>query len=141
MTNRREFIKLGTAVSAWAVGAAQGSSKTLPLDTNVLATTNLYKVVADQRYAASVQFAEQAQQQGLAVHLMLKGDITSFWYHELHAIWQHSPRGVAGLTEAGPLFCLEQLGAQYGLRVIHREQQPNTPLIAWALGLALKKIK
>jgi hypothetical protein len=137
MTNRREFLKLGTAVSAWAAGAAQANN-TLPLDTAALATTTLYKVVADQRHAACVQFAEQAQQQGLAVHLMAKGDITAFWYNELQAIWQHSPQAVAGLTEAGPLFCLEQLGAQYGLRVIHREAHEETSLISWVLAPALK---
>jgi hypothetical protein len=96
------------------------------------AQLTFHTVLFDQRFADSVLFAEQFAEQGIAVHGMAKGDITSFWRHELVALWANAPVPLIGMTTEGPLFCLEQLGAQYGLRVARREPQASG-LIVWTL--------
>ncbi|HTR00348.1 MAG TPA: hypothetical protein VMH83_10170, partial [Candidatus Acidoferrum sp.] len=65
--------------------------------------------------------------------LGMAGDITPFWYGELHTAWRQTPVAIAGVTEAGPLFCLEQLGREHGLRVAWRSAVPQQPLVAWLL--------
>jgi hypothetical protein len=135
MPNRREVLQLGAACSALALtpnlaSASANSSAALP---------PLYKAIFDQRFETSRVFAEQMQQQGVAVHGMVKGDITPFWYHDLSKQWRQAPVAVAGVTQAGPLFCLEQLGAAVGMRVLHkREVQAATAqapaLYEWVLA-------
>jgi hypothetical protein len=125
MANRREFLQASLAASAFV--------SLLPASANAVATeSNFHTVVFDQRFADSVLFAAQFAEQGIAVHGMTKGDITPFWRNELAALWAEAPVPLAGMTTEGPLFCLEQLGAQYGLRVARREPQVSG-LIAWAL--------
>jgi hypothetical protein len=44
---------------------------------------------------------------------------------------------VAGLTEAGPLFCLQQLAPQYGLRVVWQQELRSTEgatLVSWIIA-------
>jgi hypothetical protein len=125
MANRREFLQAGLAASALAALIPAAAAKTsVPVA--------FHTVLFDQRFADSVLFAEQFSEQGIAVHGMAKGDITPFWRNELAAAWAEAPVALAGMTTEGPLFCLEQLGAQYGLRVARREPQASG-LTAWVL--------
>lgn len=137
MSTRRHFLKLGAAASAVATGAIRaGTAEPMPDAVMALLYQQpLYKVLADARHATSLTFAAKAEQHGHAVHLLGDGDVTAFWYHELHVIWQQQPQAMAGLTEAGPLFCLEQLARQYGLRVVQRVLVPDRPgLVAWVIA-------
>ncbi len=118
MTNRREFLQIGIAATAWplasrtALGAtAAGAATPVPL----------YKAVYDTRFAESVAFGRKMEEQGVATHAFA-ADITPFWYDELDAVWHDSPVAIAGLTAHGPLFCLEQLGWPKGMRVIFRAE-------------------
>ncbi len=126
MANRREFLQASLAASAFAALVPVSATANTP------APIVFHTVLFDHRFADSVLFAEQFSAQGVSVHGMAKGDITPFWRNELAAIWAEAPVPLAGMTTEGPLFCLEQLGAQYGLRVARREPQ-QSGLIAWAL--------
>lgn len=130
MANRREFLQ-GSGLALLMPGAASAIAPALG---GSLAREDIYKVVFDTRHASSVAYASRASAHGLPIHGM-NGDITAFWYHELDAVWKTQPRAVAGMTEHGPLFCLEQLGFAHGMRVIYRAPHADTPeLITWVIA-------
>jgi hypothetical protein len=131
MANRREFLQGSVAASLLVLSpglkaAIESLNKSCPL----------YKVLFDARYAASVRFAETIAAHGVQTCALKNGgDITPLWRNELMTVWAQSPAPVAGLTDASALFCLEQLGPQYGLRVLHREAR-ESGLIAWVVASA-----
>lgn len=134
MNSRRDFLKLSAAVSAWAAGTVQAGAS---IGSPQVFSTDLYKVLGDQRHPASVAFVEVARRQGLKGHLLVNGDISKFWLHELQTVWQQKPVAIAGLTDAAALFCLEQLCTQYQLRVVQREPvvtEQGTMLVAWLIA-------
>jgi len=144
MTNRREFLQIGITATAWplaptAVRAAAQAPAADPLP--------LYKVVYDERFAASIAFAERAAVLGLVTHA-IAGDVTRLWYEELYHRWKEGPVALAGLTAHGAMFCLEHLGRDHGLRVVFRaehkvpaggvvEHEMTGPLTMLREGLAL----
>jgi hypothetical protein len=77
--------------------------------------------VFDERFPDSVAFARQMQMLGATVH-GITGDITDFWFGELHGRWTKEPVAVAGLTLHGPLFCLERLAWDHRMRVVYRAE-------------------
>jgi len=120
MASRREFLQMGVAALALPISARAG------LKSPALATTGaeyarvpLYKVVYDERHASSRAFASEVKELGVAVH-GIRGDITGLWFNDLDARWKKDPVAIAGLTEHGPLFCLERLAWDHGMRVIYR---------------------
>jgi hypothetical protein len=134
MTNRREVLQGGIALTslpivanvAWvAAGASSG--------TNASARA-LYRVVFDDRFAAARAFGAEARRLGAAVH-GIDGDITDFWYHNLDLQWRRETLAIAGMTLHGPLFCLERLAWDVGMRVVYRAEHvsarggPSTYLI------------
>jgi hypothetical protein len=118
MTNRREFLRTGVSVSS------------LPLALNTLlpvaATAgqarhvSVRKAVFDDRYAEGRTFAEAARRLSVPVRALDDGDVTSFWYDELDALWRDRPAAVAGTTQFGPMFVLERLARERGMRVALR---------------------
>ncbi|HEX5419030.1 MAG TPA: hypothetical protein VFY39_03455 [Gammaproteobacteria bacterium] len=134
MTSRREFLQIGIAAGAWPL--APGSALSRPPAAGSSPSPSyrfvpLYKVVFDTRFPASLAFAARARELGLGVH-GFEGDITAFWYQELDGVWRRASaaqRGegppaaaIAGLTAHGPLFCLEHLAWERGLRVVFRAE-------------------
>jgi hypothetical protein len=115
MTSRREFLQAGLVASAFP---ALASAK-LAADDLALPTVELYKVLYDTRFPASVAFARRAAARGLAVQA-IRGDMTSFWYDDLYHRWRQSPAAIAGLTAHGALFCLERLAWEQRMRVVYR---------------------
>ena len=79
----------------------------------------LHCLVGDTRSASSCEFATEAERLGIRV-VRTSGDITDFWFQELAERWRTAPVAIGGLTEHGPLFCLERLGWDHGLRVVFR---------------------
>jgi hypothetical protein len=99
---------------------------------------NLYKVVFEERFSASRMFGAEAKRLGASVH-GLRGevtdvqyppqygpfraaviDVTDLWYHDLYYRWRQSPAPIAGLTTYSPLFGLQMMAADVGMRVIYR---------------------
>ena len=118
MTNRREFLQIGIAATAWPLASRTALGATAA---DAATRVPLYKAVYDTRFPESVAFGNQMEAQGIATHAFA-ADITPFWYNELDAIWRETPVAVAGLTAHGPLFCLEQLGWPKGMRVVFRAE-------------------
>jgi hypothetical protein len=135
MVSRREFVLGGIAVSALPVIASAASPAPLPTaGLPELALSALYKVIYDQRFPASVDYGRAASRRGHAVHA-IRGDMTDLWYHDLHPRWKQDPVGIAGLTQHGPLFCLERLSWDFGMRVTFRQERPGE-LISWVIAPA-----
>ena len=130
MTNRREFLQIGIAAGALPLASGAAFAVAAPSAGPV----PLYKIVCDTRFPESAAFGRRARALGLATH-EIEGDITSFWYQELDALWRAgaspdarlpgvTPRpgatAIAGLTAHGPLFCLERLAWDRRMRVVFR---------------------
>jgi hypothetical protein len=118
MTTRREFIEMGVLVSAvpLAAGSLASAATAAPVE-----GTLPYKIIFDERFVESVAFGREAQRRGARVH-SIAGDITSLWFNELDAQWKAQPITLAGLTAQGPLFCLEMLARDQGMRVVYRAE-------------------
>jgi hypothetical protein len=86
----------------------------------------LYKVVCDERFAASRTFGSEAQRLGLLVYV-IKGDIRDLWFRDLYARWNRSPAAIAGLTAHGAIFCLERLAWDQRMRVVFRREHTLLP--------------
>lgn len=119
MTNRRQFLKIGVATSTLPLAASAAGSATLGAFTNGQSIP-FYKVIVDERSPESVEFGKAMEERGYDIYQMKNGDLTQFWVEELNSIWEKEPVAIAGLTEFGPLFCLEQLGRTYGARKVYR---------------------
>jgi len=79
----------------------------------------LHAVLIDSRHAQARSVAAELTARGVPVHSLKDGDITPLWARDIDPAWRVKPVTVAGLTERPALFCLEQLGFTYGLRVVY----------------------
>jgi len=126
MASRREFLQAGIAALALPITAQAMLSPGPGSPESALRVTPLYKVIFDERFPASVAFGDEAKGLGLPVH-SIRGDITDLWFHDLDARWKQQPVAVAGLTAQGPLFCLERLAWDHGMRVVFRGDHRYLP--------------
>ena len=116
MTNRREFLETGVAVSALPfalnglvapeAAAARGAAGHVALE----------KAIYDARYAEGRLFAAALADLGVPAEALGDGDVTDA-YVELDLAWRRRPAAIAGLTQFGPMLVLERLGRERGLRV------------------------
>ncbi|HEX4003157.1 MAG TPA: hypothetical protein VHX36_10950 [Candidatus Acidoferrales bacterium] len=130
MASRREFLQAGIAALALPISAQAVLSPVAAASESALPVTPsykpLYKVVFDERFPASAAFGVEARILGLPTH-SIRGDITDLWFHDLDARWKKQPIAVAGLTAQGPLFCLERLAWDHGMRVVFRGDHRYLP--------------
>jgi hypothetical protein len=135
MASRREFLQAGIAASVLPMAVA--GSNVAP--SGRVDRVTFYKVIFDERFPASVAFGEEWKARGAAAHA-IRGDITDLWFHDLDVRWKkQGPAPIAGLTAHGPLFCLERLAWDHGMRVISRVEQESHdadgyPLISWVIA-------
>jgi hypothetical protein len=94
----------------------------------------------DRRFAAGRRFARTSAAQGVATRA-ITSDVTSIWFHELQPLWKLQPVAIAGLTTYAPLFCLERLAWDHGMRLLHRDQhearaagEPDQFLYSWVIA-------
>jgi hypothetical protein len=124
MKSRREFLQIGVAALALPISARGAFASSAVLGEP--AATPLYKVVFDERFAASIAFSREVGALGAATH-GIKGDITDLWFHDLYARWKQGPAAIAGLTGHGAIFCLERLAWDQGMRVVFRGEHKHLP--------------
>jgi hypothetical protein len=122
MGNRREFIRAGIAVTA---AAAAGSSAQAEAPAAAAPPYRIHKVIYDQRFAEPVRFAKAAESLGLQAHA-ISGDMTALWYEELDGLWRKEPVAIAGMTRHGPMFCLEMLARDRGMRLVYQAEHQIT---------------
>ncbi|WAB99252.1 hypothetical protein OSW16_06255 [Pseudomonas putida] len=112
---RRDLLKIGLAggvvagLNVKAIAAGLGS----------LAPSVPELVIVDERFEASRRFGMEAARRGLPHHL-IDGDITDLWFSQLDPQWRQKPSIIAGMTARQPLFCLERLALDRGMRVVLR---------------------
>lgn len=129
MTNRREFLHIGMAALSLPIAARAGISPVAPPDKvqtpetlspiETPAGEPLYKIFFDERFAACTIFAEELKLRGRTPD-PIRGDITDVWFNDLYYRWKQQPVAIAGLTAPGPIFCLEMLARDAGMRVVMR---------------------
>jgi hypothetical protein len=123
MTNRREFLQISAATAVPLPAFAAAASPAAAADP---AYAPLYKLVFDRRFAESAAFGAEAARLGATPHV-IAGDVTGLWYDDLYHRWKDGPVAVAGLTAQGPLFCLETLARDAGLRLLFRAEHASLP--------------
>lgn len=84
-----------------------------------------FRTLFDTRFSASRAFGERMTARGIATAAMT-GDMTAIWLDTLYPRWQKSAAPIAGLTAHGPLFCLERLAWDHGMRVVFRAQHASS---------------
>jgi hypothetical protein len=124
MSSRREFIRHGAAICALAVVpcGARASFAADALDRRPL---SLLKVVFDQTDADAIAYGAEAASRGAAVQ-PVGSDVGSAWINVIEPGLKASPSVIAGLTCGAPLFCLELLARDYGLRVVYRVEHVHS---------------
>ena len=117
MPSRREFLQTGAAVSAIAANGAiiRGAQAV-----GVRPHAALGRALYDDRYAEGRRFAAVVAALGVATRALDAGDITRFWYEDLEGILRGEPVAIAGFTQFGPMFVVERLAAERGMRVALR---------------------
>lgn len=140
MPSRREFLQLGFAASVLPVTIPDVAAPIAGRPSNAMTrlTYPLYAVIADVRFRASVECGGDAERRGVRV-VRIAGDISEFWFSDLSLRWRTEPAAIAGLTAHGPLFCLERLAWDHGMRVVYRETQSQhdelgEALVFWVIG-------
>jgi hypothetical protein len=127
MPNRREFLHTGAAVSAIAAnGILVRGAEAIGARPRFALGCAIY----DDRYTEGRRFAAVVGAKGVATRALDDGDITSFWCEELEGRLRRERLGVAGFTQFGPMFVVERLAAERGmrlaLRVEHRSAAEGT---------------
>jgi hypothetical protein len=79
---------------------------------------SFHKILIEDQDEYGLQFARSAQ--ALSPLTAAIGDVATVWYDELRPLWCSVDRPIAGFTSAATLFCLEQLCAEAGRRVVFR---------------------
>jgi hypothetical protein len=117
MPNRREFLQTSAALSAVAAnGMIAGTAAAI----GAPRPTKLGRAVYDDRYAEGHRFAKVVAAQGVATYALDEGDITRFWYDELDPLLKRAPVAIAGFTQFGPMFVVERLALERGMRLALR---------------------
>lgn len=118
---RRNFLGLGLAGGAFSLlpGAAAAFAANGVAAGSAPVRHSIYKAVVDQGLAESIAFGQTLAALKVPT-ATIAGDITRLWFDDLDRRWRQGPVAVSGLTAKGPLFCLEQLMGQYGLRLAFR---------------------
>jgi hypothetical protein len=117
MPNRREFLQTGAAVSAIAAnGVIVCGAEAVGTQPPVAVARAIY----DDRYVEGRRFAAVASAHGVATRALDYGDVTAFWYEELEAVLRRGASAVAGFTQFGPMFVVERLAAERGMRLALR---------------------
>jgi hypothetical protein len=125
MKSRREFLQIGAGSLTLPIAARGAFTSSAVIGKTE--TTPLYKVVFDERFAASMAFSREVSELEALIH-GIKGDMTDLWFHDLYGRWKQGPAAIAGLTAHGPLFCLERLAwDQGGMRVVFRGEHKFLP--------------
>ncbi len=111
MPNRRHFLQAAAAASvtpalAGAAGAGGVTTAAPPVSL----------VIYDERFAAAREFGRASLALGARVR-RIAGDVTDLWNGELYPMWRQAPAAIAGMTARDALFCLEQIGWDFGMRL------------------------
>lgn len=115
---RRTFLKTSLAgIAAPALCGASGLS--LAQSFSEWVGERPSAVISDARFLTCQRFGAAASAAGIR-HLPVSGDITGVWFNHLDPMWRKSQPVIFGMTARQPLFVLERLGWDRGMRVVLR---------------------
>ena len=127
MPNRREFLQTGAVVSALAINGLRAP------DAAALGTTPDRAAppatIYDDRYAEGRRFAAALHgAQGVPRTRSTAATSHDSTYERLDALWRSEPVTIAGLTQFGPMFVLEQLAGEraFTARAARRASRHDT---------------
>jgi hypothetical protein len=127
MTNRREFMQAATLTAGGLATAARGE----PVATRSMAAQRplaLHAVLIEEGSPQARAFgARLAARESTRLLTVPAGDVTSLWLRQIGPAWRRHPVAIAGLTSRPALFCLEQLSALSGLRVLFHAEHIVLP--------------
>lgn len=124
---RRAFI-LGASSLAVTFALAKPQINATPLQKLV--------IVHETEVPASGRFAN-AWPSTNARTIAFGEDVTALIYERLVPIWREGDTATIGLTNARACFCLAQVAADHGLRLIHRGIHGDANGAAWPSRLAM----
>ena len=119
MTDRRTFLKTGITALALPTIARNAFSLPLAIPAEKPSYIVPYKVVYDERYQDSIEFAREANKLGAATH-GINGDVTDLWYNDLYHEWKKGPAAIMGMTTNDALFCLQILAQDQRMHAVFR---------------------
>ena len=131
VTNRRQFIQTGLAVSAASLALPHvlHSEETTGEGTSL----SLELFVYDDRFAEAIEAARVATDRNLPVASMTRV-LTELWYDELDLRWKRAPMTLAGMTTEHGLFVFETLALDRGMRVLSCTAGATDDLVSWVIG-------
>lgn len=130
MTNRREFLHLGVAALSLPIVARAGMPAGILAPNESADAEPLYNILFDERFSSCAAFADEMKRRALPTRA-IRGDITEVWFSDLYDFWKEGrwkrgPAAIAGLTAPGPIFCLEMLARDAGMRAVIRVDHRRT---------------
>jgi hypothetical protein len=117
MPSRRQFLQTGAAVSAIAANGVLARSAQA---VGGAPAVTLARAIYDDRYAEGRRFAAVVGAHAVSTRTLDDGDITRFWYDELEPLLRRETVAIAGFTQFGPMFVVERLAAERGMRSVLR---------------------
>lgn len=122
---RRTFLK--TSLAGMAVPALCGTSGlSLAQSLSEWAGERPAAVISDSRFLSCQRFGTAASEAGIK-HFSVEGDITGVWFNHLDPMWRKNQHVIMGMTARQPLFILERLGWDRGMRVVLRIEHDWLP--------------
>lgn len=118
MTDRRNFLQAAALTAGGLATAARSSAAAAPAmqaQRPLALNAVLIEAGSPQASAFGARLAAGSSTRLLTVP---DGDVTSLWLQQIGPAWRRHPVAIAGLTSRSALFCLEQLSALSGLRVL-----------------------
>lgn len=130
--SRRTFLKngLGACAAGVLVAPISGQPAAVPV----------YKAVFDERFEEARAFAAGATERGIRT-AAIRGDVTKLFFEDLDLQWRQGPVVLAGYTTSAPLFCLDLLARDRGMRAIHRAVTPGVKAALGVLDGAPLRVK
>ena len=117
---RREFIVCGSgAVVALGVSAWTGMWSRTGEGVGRVSGALPFAVIFDDRFPESLRFGNSAAQLGFEAR-SISGDVTDLCVRELRPLWARGEGIVLGMTSAVSLLCIQQLAAEFWMRVVAR---------------------
>jgi hypothetical protein len=136
MTNRREVIQAGIAVSAISVtGAAVHAAEAATAPLSAAPGLRLDGLVFDRRFEQAAEIARSAERYGVPAY-ETDGDAADIYYHHLRKLWRGPHAAFAGVTSVDTTFVFQTLAADHRLRLIYRglHEAPEAGAVAHVLS-------
>lgn len=145
--NRRDFVVCGSgAALALAAGAWTEAWSRARAGAGPAPGPPAFTAIFDSRFPESLEFGKSAARFGCE-SWPIRGDVTDLWLRQLRPLWARGEGAVVGMTSAVSFLCIQQLAADFWMRVVARVEHVP-PLNAarldgtpWAASLVVPLVR